>query len=233
MLGFAALKPLRAHWWARSALPTLRTSRIAPTCPNPVGASRAKRCAPGFKTPICLSPEPLARDEFGGAWGVPFCTGFRAAPGRLFFGYFLLAKQKKVPRAPGGTGYFNQYPRSGFKIKRGKRWASLRSTQPTCCPFSMERCQEKRASLAACPCLCPARPTCHSVAERPVTGASALLLTAGWPQSFPCCYPLTATAAGRRWRSGCTRRAGSARLPSGCPARSSGPCRRTALRRAA
>ncbi len=24
------------------------------------------------KTPICLSPEPLARGEFGGAWGVPF-----------------------------------------------------------------------------------------------------------------------------------------------------------------
>ncbi len=24
------------------------------------------------KTPICLSSEPLARSEFGGAWGVPF-----------------------------------------------------------------------------------------------------------------------------------------------------------------
>ena len=33
------------------------------------------------KTPICLSPEPLERGEFGGAWGVPFWTGFRAAPG--------------------------------------------------------------------------------------------------------------------------------------------------------
>ena len=33
------------------------------------------------KTPICLSSEPLARSEFGGAWGVPFWTGFRAAPG--------------------------------------------------------------------------------------------------------------------------------------------------------
>ncbi len=65
---------------------------------HPVGVSRRKWCAPGFKTPICLSPAPLARGEFGGAWGMPFCPGFRAAPGRLFFGFFLLATQKKEPR---------------------------------------------------------------------------------------------------------------------------------------
>jgi len=72
--------------------------------PHPVGASRGKRFAPGFKTPICLSPAPLARGEFGGAWGRPYGTGFRAAAGRLFFGYFLLAMQKKVPRRRAESG---------------------------------------------------------------------------------------------------------------------------------
>ena len=85
-------------------LPTLRQTTTAPAPPYPVGASRVKRFAPGFKTPICLSPAPLARGEFGGAWGGPFGTGFRAAPGRLFFGYFLLATQKKVPRRRAESG---------------------------------------------------------------------------------------------------------------------------------
>jgi len=71
-------------------------NRATPAPPYPVGASRVKRFAPGFKTPICLSSEPLARNEFGGAWGGPFGTGFRAAPGRLFFGYFLLATAVNV-----------------------------------------------------------------------------------------------------------------------------------------
>jgi hypothetical protein len=38
--------------------------------------------------------------------------------GCLFFGYLLLATQKKVTRPPGGTGYENQHPRSGFHTQK-------------------------------------------------------------------------------------------------------------------
>jgi hypothetical protein len=37
-----------------------------------------------------------------------FFAGFRANAGRLSFGDFSLATQRKVTRPPGGTGYVNQ-----------------------------------------------------------------------------------------------------------------------------
>ena len=77
-------------------------NRTVATCPKPVGASRVKGCVPGVKPPLCLSPEPLARDEFGGAWGVPFCTGFRVAVGEP--GIVKGAAVAPLACSPGGTG---------------------------------------------------------------------------------------------------------------------------------
>src|SRR5437016_10306146 len=80
-----------------AAVPPRRASRA----PQPTPRNFARRCS---------SPSarfyPLRAGEFGSRSGLARSAGHRSLVfserrrdrGRLFFGYFLLAKQKKVPR---------------------------------------------------------------------------------------------------------------------------------------
>ena len=128
------------------------------------------------KTPICLRPEPLAKGEFGGALALRCQPGFRAAAGRLFFGFFLLATQKKEPRCR-STAACKQHRAAVHQTYHQRLAASLAPRMR----LRLIRATSHRHTRRPLISTCPTTPS--------PTAASAAPPSGGWPVRCPSLPP--------------------------------------------
>ena len=134
----AFLPPLPGEGWGggtaaeRSNGPnTSRAKRWRVTCPLPSGCAE-ERSVSRIRARPCLSEASSARPRETRAPQVARSEAKgRRQRGRLFFGYFLLAKQKKVARPPGRDPAPERKPTQPSSRQRSQQLPAAHTSAPT------------------------------------------------------------------------------------------------------